>query len=442
MFAVCELARQKMKILVSLPYIPYPLNTGGNQAVFTMLDAMRKEHKLTLAIRSKPCKDSRDLEKALPGVNIIMLPIRSRLEFPRLGFKGLRFRLIRYIASSFTRKYLRYINKHSADDLLSPQTGRRRSPRFIGKNAPPMDDSLYFETVAQIAVDGHYDLVQGEFYQNVPLAYYIPKDIKTVFVHHEIMFERLVNEISLFPDASVSDEMLADNERASEVAMLSHFDHIITLTQTDKDRLQELLPSSSIFVSPAIIKYHSFMDFTPCTNQLVFLGSPSHHPNLDGMLWFCKEILPLLRDKVAGLKVHCIGKWDDVSSQLKAQYPELEFPGFIEETASFMNGKISIIPIRIGGGMRMKMLDSIQAGCPVVGTSKGIEGQDFASGKDCLIADSAEDFAASVLRLLEDPALQRQLAENAATTLKALYNPQKMIQRRLEVYRSIARSLG
>ena len=427
-----------MKILISLPYIPYPLDTGGNQAVFSMLDALRREHDLTLAIRCRPNKESEALAKALPDVKVVMMPCRSRIELPGLGFKGTKFRFTRYVASSFTRKYFRYLERHSADDLLAPQTGRRRSPRFV-KHHIPLDDSPYFEALAKMAVEGHFDVVQGEFYENISLAYYIPEGITTVFVHHEIMFERLANEIALFPDTSVADSILADKEKACEVAMLSHFDHIITLTPTDRDKLQHLLPSSNIIVSPAVIKYEEFLEFSLCTNELVFLGAPSHHPNLDGILWFCKEVLPLLRDKVPGLKIHCLGKWGEVGARLANIYPELAFPGYLEEIAPFMNGKISIIPIRIGSGMRMKMLDSIQAGCPVVGTTKGIEGQNFTSGEDCLMADSAEDFAAAILRLVEDPALQRKLAEHAAATLKSLYDPEEMIRRRLDFYRRLAR---
>ena len=406
-----------------------------------MLDAMRKEHDVTIVVRGPKNPKIDELEKALPGVKAIMFHIKPQREYPKLGFDGLKFKLLHYFASSFTRKYLRFLNRHSSDDLLSPQTGRRRSIRFIRQNFPE-DDSLYFEALAKLAVEGHFDLVQGEFYDNISLAYYIPKNITTILVHHEIMFERLANEISLFPDVSVADMILEDKERASEIAMLSHFDHIITLTQTDKDKLQELLPSASIFVSPAVIRYNESPKFKPCKNQLVFLGAPGHYPNLDGMLWFCKEVMPLLRDKIPGLKIHCIGNWSGVSEQLKAECPELEFPGYLEETAPYMNGKISIIPIRIGSGMRMKMLDSIQAGCPIIGTSKGIEGQDFVSGKDCIVADTAEDFADAILRLVSDQTLQKQLAEHAAETLRSLYNPEEMIRRRLDIYRIIGSTLA
>ena len=114
--------------------------------------------------------------------------------------------------------------------------------------------------------------------------------------------------------------------------------------------------------------------------------------------------------------------------------------GFIPELSAYLNGKISIIPIRIGSGMRMKVLESIQAQSPIVITSKGIEGQDFDHETDCLIADAPADFSAAIARLVADRELQEKVCKNAKNKIKQHYLPQEMIEKRLSIYREIEKT--
>ena len=120
--------------------------------------------------------------------------------------------------------------------------------------------------------------------------------------------------------------------------------------------------------------------------------------------------------------------------------PTLQFTGFIDDLSTFVNGKISIVPIRIGSGMRIKLLDSVWAASPIVTTSKGCEGLPFANEKNCLIADSAQDFANAIMQMLANKDdLQKNLVETASDTISGSIDTAQLIEQRMKFYRMIER---
>ena len=108
--------------------------------------------------------------------------------------------------------------------------------------------------------------------------------------------------------------------------------------------------------------------------------------------------------------------------------------GVVEDLHTFLNGKITIVPIRIGSGMRMKILDAVWSSSPFITTSKGVEGQDFTNGIDCIIADSPQEFGKAMVMLSSDTVLQKSLSENAVIKVKKYYNPEAMMKIRADFY--------
>ncbi|MBQ1209963.1 MAG: glycosyltransferase [Bacteroidales bacterium] len=431
-----------MKILLILPYTPYPLDSGGNQAVFSMIEALRQEHSLTLVLRGEETDAIRALRERLPEVEIKLYPWPGSQEdnpYTNFGFNSSRFKFIQYIAASFRRKYYRYLMRHENSDLLSPFSARLKS-QFHQSDKGFNPDSAFYRYIGKLAQNG-YDAIQCEFANTLPLVYYLPETITRIFIHHELAFVRLENEVALFTDKNADDRAKLKRLKDEELAMLRHFDHIITLTQTDKELLEKELPNKPIYASPAVIYAEKEKTFTPCGRELCFVGNSAHFPNLDGLLWFCENVVPELRKHLPDFCLKVTGKWDDkVKKHLQKLVPEIEFVGFIPELSAYLNGKISIIPIRIGSGMRMKVLESIQAQSPIVITSKGIEGQDFDHETDCLIADTPAGFAAAIARLVADRELQEKVCKNAKNKIKQHYHPQEMIEKRLSIYREIEKT--
>lgn len=161
-------------------------------------------------------------------------------------------------------------------------------------------------------------------------------------------------------------------------------------------------------------------------------------PNLDGLLWMCSDVMPLITKAHPDIVLHVTGRWDQQSqAALKALCPNIHFTGFVEDISEFINGKISIIPIRIGSGMRMKIIDTVASNAPMVTTTKGCEGLCFENGVDAMIADEPTDFANAVNLLIENVEIQRKISSSAHQKMLSSMNTEVLLNKRIQFYRGI-----
>jgi glycosyltransferase involved in cell wall biosynthesis len=160
------------------------------------------------------------------------------------------------------------------------------------------------------------------------------------------------------------------------------------------------------------------------------------------MRWFSTEVVKALRARGRMPKLYISGVWnDDIKASVTSAYPEAVFTGFVDDLSAFLNGKISIVPIRIGSGMRMKIIDSISASSPLVTTSKGCEGLPCSDNDNCLIADTADTFADAIIRMSDDEKLQEQCARKAISTLRTTLDAEKLLRLRMEFYKNVENGL-
>jgi glycosyltransferase involved in cell wall biosynthesis len=141
-------------------------------------------------------------------------------------------------------------------------------------------------------------------------------------------------------------------------------------------------------------------------------------PNEDGMLYFVEEILPLIKTGCPDVSVEIVGRNPSAKLRsLTARHENIRFTGWVEDIRPFLaRGTVCIVPLRIGGGTRLKIFEAMAMGKAVVSTSIGAEGLPVHSGKNILLSDSPEDFAKSVLSVLHD-ANGRQRIGGAARKL-------------------------
>ena len=153
----------------------------------------------------------------------------------------------------------------------------------------------------------------------------------------------------------------------------------------------------------------------PHAADLVFVGSMDWMPNIDGISWFHSDILPLLRQRHPECSLAVAGRAPVASIRALGQAdPRILITGTVPEIRPWLWGaKLSIVPLRVGGGTRLKIYEAMAAGVPVVSTSIGAEGLDYTDGEDILIADSPSQFADACSRVLSDQAFAARLAANA-----------------------------
>ncbi len=148
--------------------------------------------------------------------------------------------------------------------------------------------------------------------------------------------------------------------------------------------------------------------------DLVFTGKMDYRPNVDGVLWFAGEIWPLVRRARPATTWAVVGQRPHARLAALAKEPGVTVTGRIEQVQPYLAGAgVYILPLRIGSGTRLKLIESMAAGCAVVSTTIGAEGFALQSGQEAVLADSPEAFAAAVLALLDDPARRASMGERA-----------------------------
>jgi glycosyltransferase involved in cell wall biosynthesis len=153
-------------------------------------------------------------------------------------------------------------------------------------------------------------------------------------------------------------------------------------------------------------------------------------PNVEGVLWFARCVLPLVAEKVPGVKFTIVGK--NPPPAVRALESEsgstavIQVTGYAADPQPFLESAgVFIIPLLSGGGMRVKILDAWRWGLPVVSTPVGAEGIEVRDGENILIAETAEAFAQSISRVLTDPELNQTLRENGRRWVEEHYHWQK-----------------
>jgi glycosyltransferase involved in cell wall biosynthesis len=157
--------------------------------------------------------------------------------------------------------------------------------------------------------------------------------------------------------------------------------------------------------------------------DLVFVGSMDWMPNTDGMGWFLREVLPLIRRERPGTGVAIVGR--KASGAIQAQAAEIgnvEVTGTVPDVRPYLwGGAVSIVPLRIGGGTRIKIYEAVAAEIPVVSTTIGAEGLDLAVPNQIRIGDTPEAFAQECLELLAKPEARARQARDAKEYVAARY---------------------
>lgn len=191
--------------------------------------------------------------------------------------------------------------------------------------------------------------------------------------------------------------------------------NVIAVSEADAVTMRELYGAQRVTAVPTGVDVEYF---TPSgeaqrSTDLVFVGSMDWMPNIDGVIWFANEVLPLIRKKLAGCSLAVVGRTPGREvTELAERDRGIRITGTVADVRPWLwESKVSIVPLRIGGGTRLKIYEAMAAKTPVVSTTVGAEGLDVSPGENVLIADSAEAFAEACVRLVIDPDERRRMAE-------------------------------
>ncbi|MCI0519396.1 MAG: glycosyltransferase [Chloroflexi bacterium] len=174
----------------------------------------------------------------------------------------------------------------------------------------------------------------------------------------------------------------------------------------------------------------------PEAESLVFTGSFRYAPNYQGVAWFAQQALPLVRRRFPGARLVVTG---DTGGQTLPDEENVTLAGYVDDIRPWVaRAWCSIAPILQGGGTRLKILEAMALGTPVVSTSKGAQGLGAQPGEHLLLADSPGEFAAAVISLLEDADLRRRISENGRAFVREHYDWGAFTPHYLDFVRSVA----
>jgi len=404
-------------ILIITSFLPYPIHSGGEQAQFNMIEALRGNFKIGIVFpvnRDNRAEDIKALSDIWPEVQLFPFPWwRQYTYLPFLIQKARKF--VNRHLSSFLKKSKAYDILGETDFLVS-----RSYLRFVRRAKEMMEA----------------DIIQVEFIQNLNIGKYLSEGIKKIFVHHEIGFviaDRALDGIFL----TNRQQARKERKKRQEIARLNQYDGIVTLTEIDKDILEYAGVKRPIFVSPAAVNTKE-MAYGGWNGNLVFIGGFGHHPNQEGIDWFLSEVAPLIDwSQYPQTRLKMIGLGWPLSYERDFNGLRAQVLGYVDDLSEFAARSIMIVPIITGSGMRMKILDAAALSVPFVSTTVGAEGLDFADGESCMIGDDAKNFAEALFKLMSDDMLRKTMAINAHQLYQEKYSLQALVKKRETVYQTI-----
>ena len=233
--------------------------------------------------------------------------------------------------------------------------------------------------------------------------------------------------------------------RGVEKSVVRRFATVLTLSGFDRDYLLAMLPGLDVRTVPipAGLDFTG-RQFTPRRNVILFLASYRFRPaNVQGALWFCREVFPLVRREVPDARFVIAGYGPPAELTALAADPQVEVPGFVDDLERcYKEAAVFAAPILQGGGIIVKVLDALAAGTPVVTTAFGNEGVGGTPGRDLLVADDPAGFAAAVISLLRDREQAERLAASGRAFVADHYSLEAVVAKLEGIYGEIVKGEG
>ena len=279
--------------------------------------------------------------------------------------------------------------------------------------------------IEQLLEAGRFDRLVCDFLAAAPNVPDMGR--ATLFQHNveTIIWERLRDTA-----ASPLRRMLYRYEAARmleyERSVCRNAGHVIAVSEEDAVRMRSRFGISRVSAVPTgvDIDYFNPPAEAPSVADLVFSGSMNWAPNIDGVEYFCEEILPAILTQSPSCRVSIVGRTPPPSiTRLAEIHPNLSVTGAVPDMRPYLWGsKVSIVPLRIGGGTRLKIYEAMAARIPVVSTTVGAEGLPVSHGENIVLADDPRQFAEACVDLLSSADKRRHLATQAWELVAAHYS--------------------
>ena len=423
-----------MKILFLAQQLPYPLDSGGKIKSYHFLKALSQRYEIVLLSFIRDEKEKEYLENLKPFCSRIETSLIKRSLLRNILFCGMSFLTSKsfIVSRDFTEEFQARVN----------QLIEEEKPDII--HIDHLQMAQFIQDLVVSSQDSEKEKTQNT-------------DIKVVLDEHNVEYviiER-IGESSHCLLKKMFSAVESRNLKRFEKNVCKTADLVLTVTDKDKETLLELTDGEAKIKTVPIgvdTKYFRTSEhWSSASNTIVFIGTMFWPPNVDGMEWFISKIWPLL--KQSSVKLQIIGRRPTKAIKALAEKDRsIELIEHAEDIRPYMQkGKLFIVPLRQGSGMRVKILNAFASGIPVVSTSIGAEGiEDLrpmvsSSGNETqntndeniVIADTAEEFAKAIMELISNDNLRKILSENARKLVEEKYSWEIIGKRLRAVYQEV-----
>jgi glycosyltransferase involved in cell wall biosynthesis len=232
--------------------------------------------------------------------------------------------------------------------------------------------------------------------------------------------------------------------RAEEQRSWRDVDVCAVTSAHDESIIRGAFPGARTAVVPNAVdtEYFSPIATRKEPGTILFFGTLSYYPNLDGLTFFLRDVMPAVRRRYPSVSLKIVGMGPPDALRRFAG-PDVTFTGWVEDLRPHLSSASAIIaPLRIGGGTRLKILEAMAMAAPVVSTTLGAEGLAVTHGREVLLADTAETFAEEVVRVLRDDALGAELGAAARGLVERSYDWRASARALEAVYRGAVHRHG
>jgi glycosyltransferase involved in cell wall biosynthesis len=400
-----------MNVLLLTQVLPYPPDSGPKVKTWNVLKYLVERHEVTLVsfVRGDQSPYEAHLRQYCRAVHTVPMKrgvVRDGLAMVRSVLTGQPWMMVRD-----DRRAMR----HLIDRLVAEQ-------RFDVAHADQLN--------------------MGQYAQRVPSAF------KILDAHNALwlLYKRLWETMS----PGMRKWLLGRDWRllkAYEGRLVREFDAVLAVIHNDEAALREAAGEPvDILVIPITV---DTAEVTPVArhadaDHILHIGTMYWPPNIDAVRWFVDEIYPLIRQQRPDVVFDVVGARP--SAELLALNDAglgINVTGYVEDPTPYQQcAAVMVVPLLAGGGMRVKILNAMAEGIPIVSTTLGYEGIEVTPGRDILVGDTPEAFAAEVIRVLGDPDLGRQLAANGRKLMQETYDYRNACRPLDDVYAQAVPSQG
>lgn len=379
-----------MRLLLLTPQLPYPPHQGTTIRNYNLIAGLSRRHQirlLSLVTAGDDLSSAEPLSQVCERIDVVPQPERTI---------GQRLRTL----------------------LTSP----------LPDMAHRLASRVFEHTLTRILAEDRFDIVEFEGIEMIPYLPVLLRHIRTapnpprlVFDDHnaEHVLQRRIFETDVrlpyrWPGA-VYSFMQWQKLKRYEAWACRHVDAVAAVSDKDAAALQRIVPGLEVAVVPNGVDIEAYSIFSGGVlgpQSLVFTGKMDFRPNVDAAVWFAQRVLPLVRQDIPDAQFYVVGQRPHPRLDSLREQPGVVITGWVPDARPYIGSAgVYVIPLRSGGGTRLKVLEAMAMCRPIVSTSMGCDGFPVVSGREVLLADDPQAFARCVIELLFDADRRRTLGQ-------------------------------